>query len=124
VGARPAAQRVRGAGEPAAQVRAAGRAVLDRGTHVVEGLDEQRGEQGVAAGEVAVDRGGGHLEVAGDLADRERGRPDLGQLDARALEDGPGQLGPGQRAGGAGCGRHVPILARYVSTAYKCDQCS
>ena len=53
-----------------------------------------------------------------------RGRPDLGQLDARALEDGPGQLGPRQRAGGAGGGRHAPILTRNVSTAYKCDQCS
>ena len=105
---RPAAQSLGEAGPAAAEVVAgrAGVAVLDRLAEVVEGPDQQRGQQRVAAGEVAVDRRRGHLEVAGDLPHRQRGRPDLGQLDARAVEDRPGQLGAGEGAGGAGCGRH------------------
>ena len=62
---------------------ARGRGVVGRLGRVAEGVvavDDQRGEQVVAAREVAVDRRGDHAELPGDRAQREAGGAALGEL--------------------------------------------
>ena len=61
----------------------------------VVGVDDEGGQQVVAAGEVAVERGGDHAQLAGDGAQRELGGAFGGELSARLLLDGRGDLDPG-----------------------------
>ena len=83
-------------------------AALDRGAEPVVRVDDQRGEQVVAAREVAVDGRRHHADLAGDGAQRERGRALLGELAAGGGEDLLGELGPdpGAGTGGGGHARH------------------
>ena len=117
VGDRP---RAHGAGEvepSRGDVRpAVGGRPFGRHTDRVVRLDDQRGEQLVTAGEVAVDRRGSHLQLTGDRPQRQRRGPLFGEVPSGDLEDAGGQLDPSALAGGAGGGclrrRHAPHHAR------------
>ena len=80
----------------------------------VVGVDDERGEQVVAAREVAVHRRGHHADLAGDGPQRQGRRALLGQVAAGDGLDLLGELGPGPVPGGAGAvgrrghGRSVP----------------
>src|SRR3569833_2761698 len=74
--------------------RAGGRGLLHRLAHVVVAIDDQGGEQVVAAGVVAVDRRGDHAHLAGDRPQGQPGRAIAGQMPAGDLGDLADQLGP------------------------------
>ena len=61
-------------------------------------VDDQGGEQVVAAGEVAVDGRAGHAELPGDGAQRQRGGAVRGELPAGDLGDLPRELGSDPRS--------------------------
>jgi hypothetical protein len=73
---------------------------LGRGAQVVVAVDDEPGQQVVAAREVAVDGGGGHPQFPGNGAQRQGGRADLGQLASGRFGDLGGELGTDAFAGG------------------------
>ena len=91
----------------------------------VVGLDDERREQLVAAGEVPVDRRGRHAERPRDGPKRQVGA-DLGELPAGLAHDLLGDLGPGTCPGGgrgAGDG-HGCIMHGNESSGNNHEQCS
>src|ERR1700733_9778025 len=100
---RPAADRVTGRQPPDPGPRAGRDRGLGDLPHGVVGVDDQRGQQVVAAREVAVQRRGHHAELARDCAQRQSLRARLGQLPAGLLRDLARQLGTSALPrGGAG----------------------
>ena len=75
------------------------RGVADR----VVGVDDERGEEVVAAREVAVHGRRDHAHLAGHGPEREGRRPLLGQVAAGDLLDLLGELGAGPVPGGRAC---------------------
>ena len=67
----------------------------------VVGVDDEGGEQVVAAGEVAVERGGDHAQLAGDRAQRQACGPLGGQLPSGLLLDRRGHFDSGPFPGSA-----------------------
>lgn len=100
----------------------------DGGERVVDGVgefgvavDDEEGEQFVAARDVAVHRRGDDAEVAGDGAQRQGGGAVGGEMFAADPQDVGHRLLPGAGAGGSG---HVVHLARFASTVNKSEHCS
>ena len=66
---------------------------MRHGPEIVVCVDDQRREQVVTAGEVAVDRRADHAQVAGDAAQRQSRRTAPSQLGAGEVLDLRSQLG-------------------------------
>ena len=116
MGDRPLAHRPCGRHPAAGVIGAANVCLVELGGRAdgVVGVDDQRGQQLVAAREVAVDRRGGHVHLAGDGAQRERGGSDLGELLAGDGLDLAGELGAHSGAGAGGA--LVTVMARTMNS--------
>ena len=75
---------------------------LGGSTQSVVAVDDERGEQVVAAREVPVHGGAHHAQLAGDRSQRERGRA----VDRHLLAGDPQDLGGGGRPGSLSCSDH------------------
>ena len=95
--------------------------LLGDGAESVVRVDDQRGQQVVAAREVPVERRRDHAQFAGDRAQGEPFGAVRGELAAGGVLDLLGQFGPGPVPGGAS-GVHVSQSA--TSTALKREHCS
>ena len=99
-------------------------------TEGVVGLDDERGQQGIAAGEVAIDRRRRHAEVARHRPQRQPRGTVLGELVAGTAGDLGDELGPGPgphaddgTGRGVGVG-HGAIMDHLESIGNKQERCS
>ena len=95
---------------------------LDRVAQTVVGVDDERGQQLVAAREVAVDGGRHHAHLTGDGPERQCRGSVLGELTAGGVEDLLGEFGAHARP----CrgSSHACIIDHFESNGKNREHCS